>query len=114
MEQELQKQVDGAMNFGMMDSSQQMHNPAPPRSEISFNLSEANYQTEGQFNSQTQREREEIIYQQNEAEKELMNMGLNQIQPHDENTRRIESKDSMWKPAPIIGNTQQHQAPSMT
>lgn len=30
-------------------------------------------------------------------------MGLNQHEPLDENTRRIESKDSMWKPAPIIG-----------
>lgn len=31
------------MNFGMDTYSNAMPQPAPPRSEISFNLSEANY-----------------------------------------------------------------------
>lgn len=31
-------------------------------------------------------------------------MGINHMpEPLDANTRKIESKDSMWKPAPIIG-----------
>ena len=45
------------------------------------------------------------------AERELLNMAMNADAPHqlkqpeplDANTRKIESKDSMWKPAPIIG-----------
>ena len=45
------------------------------------------------------------------AERELLNMALNADAPHqmkqpeplDPNTRKIESKDSMWKPAPIMG-----------
>lgn len=42
------------------------------------------------------------------AERELLNMALN-VEPTrrpeglDANARKIESKDSMWKPAPIIG-----------
>lgn len=43
-----------------------------------------------------------------------MNLGLNYTQsnhiqqpvPLDENHRKIDSKDSMWKPAPIIGREQ--------
>ena len=45
------------------------------------------------------------------SDKDLLNMALNadashqqkQPEPLDANTRKIESKDSMWKPAPIIG-----------
>lgn len=67
------------------------------RSEISFNLSE------GQRNE---------VPQVDQAERELMNMGLMHEQMSnartmpdalDANNRRIESKDSMWKPAPIMG-----------
>ena len=99
MQAELQRQVDAAMN--PMNMSQMpiggYPNPDPARSEVSFNLSENGEQT-------TERE------YQNEA-KDLMHMGLNVSQPiHqampeqlDANTRKIESKDSMWKPAPIIG-----------
>lgn len=44
-----------------------------------------------------------------------MDMGLNHIQPLDANTRKIESKDSMWKPAPILGRemTQQVRQPEI-
>ena len=76
--------------------------PAPARSEISFNLSEAN---EGAT------EREAHYDQQAHAERELLNMALNaetshqikQPEPLDANARKIDSKDSMWKPAPIMG-----------
>ena len=42
------------------------------------------------------------------AERELLNMALNaepMRRPEllDANARKVESKDSMWKPAPIIG-----------
>lgn len=65
----------------------QMNMNPTSRSEISFNLSEA-----GDHNTYRA-----------DHEKDLMNMGLN-IVPLDANSRKIESKDSMWKPAPIIGN----------
>ena len=70
-----------------------------PRSEISFNLSEAGDDRH-----------------QETAEKELMHMGLQiqQPQPMDANTRKIESKDSLWKPAPIMGHQPQYQQPQMT
>jgi hypothetical protein len=32
-----------------------------------------------------------------------MGVNVNQAQQLDANTRKIDSKDSMWKPAPIIG-----------
>ena len=107
MEQELQRQMDNAMNFGGVDTTFAAGGPTagqfyppPPKSEISFNLSEADHNlhsVERDYQSQ-----------QTMAEKEIMAMGLNvpmmsQPQPLDENTRKIESKDSMWKPAPIIG-----------
>ena len=40
-----------------------------------------------------------------------MSMGLNhEQQPHmDPNFRKIESKDSMWKPAPIMGREMTNQ-----
>lgn len=91
MEQELSRQMDFAMQQSTpdyMQASQFNSNNVPPaRSEISFNLSEAN----------THRD----------EEKDLMNMGLNVV-PLDANERKIESKDSMWKPAPIIGREMTH------
>ena len=55
-------------------------------SQVSFNLSEGAHP--GQEMQQAQRE--------------LMNMGLSMAN-EPEQERKIESKDSMWKPAPIIG-----------
>ena len=52
------------------------------RSEVSYNLTEDQH---------TERE-----YQQ--EQREMMNMGMGM----DANSRKIESKDQMWKPAPII------------
>ena len=48
-----------------------------------------------------------------------MNVNINQPQTQrefDNNTRKIESKDSMWKPAPIIGRemTMGSQEPKLT
>jgi hypothetical protein len=100
MQQELQKQVDAAMNPMMQVPQMPLGgypNPDPAKSEISFNLSENGEQTA------------ERDYR--DEAKDFMHMGLNvnqpvhQAQPQqlDANTRKIESKDSMWKPAPIIG-----------
>ena len=57
-------------------------NPMATRSEMSFNLSEAQH-TERDYQS---------------VQRELMNMGMGM----DANSRKIESKDQMWKPAPIM------------
>jgi hypothetical protein len=45
------------------------------------------------------------------AQREIMSMGLaQQEQQHmDPNFRKIESKDSMWKPAPIMGREMTNQ-----
>ena len=59
------------------------------RSEISFNLSEAG-----------DRSHEEPGL--NRVERELMNIALATDFP-DPNHRKIDSKDSLWKPAPLIG-----------
>ena len=84
--------------------------PPPPKSEISFNLSEADHNRE--YMQNTDRDYQS---QAQATEKEFLTMGMNvpkfnQPVPLDENTRKIESKDSMWKPAPIIGRemTVQH------
>lgn len=103
MEQELQKQMDNAL----MNEIQIANYPPGPRSEISFNLSE-----NGEAHGHQTTDRD---YHQYHAERDLMNLGLNypqatnQIQqpvPLDENQRKVDSKDSMWKPAPIIGREQ--------
>ena len=82
------------MDFAMQQTgtpdymqANQYNNAPPARSEISFNLSEAN----------THRD----------EEKDFLNMGLNVV-PLDANQRKIESKDSMWKPAPIVGKQMQN------
>lgn len=100
MEQELQRQMDNAMQVNNMDYGTHQYPPGP-KSEISFNLSEAG---DAQHVS-TERERDWAA-----AERDLMQMGLsivpnNIMQPRqlDENSRKIESKDSMWKPAPVMG-----------
>jgi len=96
MEQELARQVEHAM----------MGNDYGTKSEVSFNLSEADHGTDREHYG---------------AERDLMNIGLNMVpnninQPSalDESSRKIESKDSMWKPAPIMGReraaTQNNQA----
>ena len=73
MQKELEKQVQHAMED---DTA----------SQVSFNLSENGGR------------------QENDAEREMMNMALNMQQERmDANSRKIESKESMWKPAPIIG-----------
>lgn len=116
MEQELQRQMDNAL-MATPDLGGPQYPPGP-KSEISFNLSEAG---EHQQLGHTERE-----YQsQANAERDIMNMGLNIVQnqiaqpkPLDENIRKIETKDSMWKPAPIMGRempgfqNQQHPAPA--
>lgn len=48
-----------------------------------------------------------------------MNMALNQevrdkMQQMDANNRKIESKDSMWKPAPLVGRETNYQTQPMT
>jgi len=86
MERELERQMDSALGIS------QAYNTAS-KSEISFNLSENNGETTERDIAQMQ-------------EREFMTMALNQeAQQHemDANTRKIENKDSMWKPAPIMG-----------
>tara|TARA_B110000285_G_scaffold233799_1_gene308704 strand:+ start:1117 stop:1380 length:264 start_codon:yes stop_codon:yes gene_type:complete len=78
--------------------------PPPPRSEVSFNLSEAP-QDGGAYQS-TYRDNQVENFEV--AQREIMSMGLNQEQM-DPNFRKIESKDSMWKPAPIMGREMTNQ-----
>jgi len=112
MQKEMEKQMQSAMNIDGIDSipnGMTQNYPGTTRSEISFNLSEA-----GQ-NDQTNLG-DEPPNPQGTAERELLNMALNaemdkqmnhprvdQPVPLDANQRKIESKDSRWKPAPIIG-----------
>ena len=52
MEQELQRQVENAMMMGCADQypyQAQGNYPAPPKSEISFNLTEADHATEREY-----------------------------------------------------------------
>lgn len=95
MQEAMEKQIDNAMFSGnpIQDVLQDMQNPnANPmatRSEVSYNLTEDQH---------TERE-----YQH--EQRELMNMGMGM----DANSRKIESKDQMWKPAPIIQQRMQQQ-----
>ena len=82
MQKELEKQVQHAMDYG---------NDTDTKSELSFTLSE---------------KAENHPPNVDDASREMMNMALamqEQEKALDPNTRRIESKDAMWKPAPIVG-----------
>ena len=113
MQRELERQVQSAMNVDGLDQTMSagahfggQNYPAPARSEISFNLSEAG-QNEQTVDEQATTERAQVTA----AERELLNMALNaemdkkmtQPTPLDANQRKVDSKDSQWKPAPIIG-----------
>lgn len=66
------------------------NNEADTKSELSFTLSEKQENPAGT----------------DDAAREMMNMALAMQQQEnamDPNHRRIESKDTMWKPAPIVG-----------
>ena len=82
MQKELEKQVQNAMDYS--------GNDADAKSDLSFTLSEK--QDHGAGSAE-------------DAQREMMNMALAmQHEPAmDPNNRKIESKDSMWKPAPIVG-----------
>lgn len=66
------------------------NNEADTKSELSFTLSE---------------KQENPGAGPDDGSREMMNMALamHQEAALDPNTRRIESKDAMWKPAPIVG-----------
>lgn len=112
MQRELERQVQSAMNVDGLDQANTTGNfagssyPGPARSEISFNLSEAGH-NEQNAEELASTERAQITT----AEREMLTMALNaemdkkitQPTPMDANQRKVDSKDSQWKPAPIIG-----------
>jgi len=98
--------VQSAMNIdgGLDGSGLPPSHPGPARSEISFNLSEAG-QNDQNFDDPPSARPAAM------GDRELLNMALNaeidkkitQPVPLDANQRKVDSKDSQWKPAPIIG-----------
>lgn len=101
--------MQSAMNIDGLDQYQTgsglpPSHPGPARSEISFNLSEAGHNDQNFEDPPSARPAAT-------ADRELLNMALsaemdkqiNQPTPLDANQRKVDSKDSQWKPAPIIG-----------